>query len=79
MPAFGIVRMLHGDTRRVMRAALIGLVATRPIYAGVHIAAFAALLIRPAYSLAGTFTHPIAWALVGSGCDLASLARQSPG
>jgi hypothetical protein len=63
--AFGIVRMLHGDTPGADAAASLTFVATRPIYAGVHIAAvFAALLILAGLiSLAGTFTHPIAWAL----------------
>jgi hypothetical protein len=63
--AFGIVRMLHGDTPGADAAASLTFVATRPIYAGVHIAAvFAALLILAGLiSLAGTFTHPIAWTL----------------
>ena len=57
--------MLHGDTPGADAAAALTFVATRPIYAGVHIAAvFAALLILAGLiSLAGTFTHPIAWAL----------------
>jgi hypothetical protein len=62
---FVIVRLLHGDTPGADAAASLTVVATRPIYAGVHIAAvFAALLILAGLiSLAGTFTHPIAWAL----------------
>ena len=58
--------MLHGDTPGAdAGGAALTFVATRPIYAGVHIAAvFAALLILAGLiSLAGTFTHPIARAL----------------
>ena len=63
--AFVIARMLHGDTPGADAAASLTFVATRPIYAGVHITAvFAALLtVAGLISMAGTFTHPIAWAL----------------
>jgi hypothetical protein len=62
---FVIVRRLHGDTPGADAAASLTFVANRPIYAGVHIAAvFAALLILAGLiSLAGTFTHPVAWVL----------------
>ncbi len=64
-PAFGIVRMLHGDIPGADAAASLTFVATRPFYAGVHIGAvFAALLtLAGLIALAGSLTHPISWVL----------------
>ena len=76
--AFMIARVLHGDTPGADAAASLTFVATRPIYAGVHITAvFAALLtVAGLISMAGTFTHPIAWALgrLGAASSLVGLA-----
>jgi hypothetical protein len=62
---FGIVRILHGDTPGADAAASLTFVAARADYAGVHIGAvFAALLtLAGLIGVAGSFTHPIAWAL----------------
>jgi hypothetical protein len=63
--AFGVVRILHGDTPGADAPASLTFVAGRPDYAGVHIGAvFAALLaLAGLLAVAGSFTHPIAWTL----------------
>jgi hypothetical protein len=63
--AFGIVRILHGDTPGADAPASLTFVAGRPDYAGVHIGAvFAALLtLAGLIAAAGSFTHPVAWTL----------------
>lgn len=63
--AFGIVRILHGDTPGADAPASLTFVAGRPDYAGVHIGAvFAALLtLAGLIGVAGSLTHPIAWTL----------------
>lgn len=63
--AFGVVRLLHGDTPGADTPASLAFVAARPDYAGLHIGAvFAALLVLAGLiGAAGSFTHPVAWAL----------------
>ncbi len=63
--AFGVVRLLHGDTPGADAAASLAFVTTRPLYAAMHIGAvFAALLtVAGLIGVAGSFTHPTAWAL----------------
>lgn len=63
--AFMIVRILHGDTPGADAQASLDFVASRPIYAGVHVGAiFAALLtLTGLIALAGSLTQPLAWAL----------------
>jgi hypothetical protein len=63
--AFIIVRTLHGDTPAADPQASLDFVASRPIYAGVHVGAiFAALLtLTGLIALAGSLSQPLAWAL----------------
>jgi hypothetical protein len=63
--AFIIVRTLHGDTPAADPQASLDFVASRPIYAGMHVGAiFAALLtLTGLIALAGSLTQPPAWAL----------------
>ncbi|MGH3671664.1 MAG: hypothetical protein ACRDSH_13685 [Pseudonocardiaceae bacterium] len=63
--AFGTLRVLHGDTPGADPRASLAFVATRPIYAGVHIGAvFAALLtLAGLIALASSLTRPGAWML----------------
>ena len=58
--AFIIVRTLHGDTPAADPQASLDFVASRPIYAGMHVGAiFAALLtLTGLIALAGSLSQP---------------------
>lgn len=62
---FGVVRTLHGDTPAADPQASLTYVGASPIYAGVHIGAVLASLLTLAglIALAGSLTHPAAWAV----------------
>lgn len=76
--AFGIIRVLHGDTPGADPRASLTFVAARPVYASLHIGAvFAALLtLAGLIALVGSLNHPGArlLGLLGMASSLVGMA-----